>query len=275
MWHRQTSFVQLPSTNPAYWFPVFITNQSLALFYVGVMSAVWWHGQGVILAAMGQLGPLSMNIYDGAVPLTAHRLDLHTTGDRGLDHGRHRFKAAKTVSLAYCKTVVSPMQWHWRYQSCSKPLMRSFWYEEVDKVNISIGGNLLQSIMPDKDNEMQHLSDLNFCLIHLHFQWKIMVIDHSKYFVISQSPQWYNDTTRQIWGIWKLRLAYSPETPNLGQNRWCFVPCDPEIWWMTLENNRASPLCCFKLCATFHSHRWIETGVTVRKRPIWVKFDEF
>ena len=27
--------------------------------------------------------------------------------------------------------------------------------------------------------------------------------------------------TRQIWGIWKLRLAYSPETPNLGQNRWC------------------------------------------------------
>ena len=81
--------------------------------------------------------------------------------------------------------------------------------------------------------------------------------------------------TRQIWGIWKLRPAYSPETPNLGQNRWCFVPRDLEIWWMTLENNRASLLCCFKLCATFHSHRWIQTGVTVRKRPIWVKFDYF
>ena len=80
--------------------------------------------------------------------------------------------------------------------------------------------------------------------------------------------------TRQIWGIWKLRPAYSPETPNLGQNRWCFVPCDLEIWWMTLENNRASLLCCFKLCATFHSHRWIQTGVTVRKRAIWVKFDD-
>ena len=25
------------------------------------------------------------------------------------------------------------------------------------------------------------------------------------------------DETRQIWGIWKLRPAYSPETPNLGQ----------------------------------------------------------
>ena len=60
--------------------------------------------------------------------------------------------------------------------------------------------------------------------------------------------------TRQIWGIWKLRPAYSPEMPNLGQNRWCFVPCDPEIWWMALENNTASLLCCFKLCATFHSH---------------------
>ena len=82
-------------------------------------------------------------------------------------------------------------------------------------------------------------------------------------------------STRQIWGIWKLRLAYSPETPNLGKNRWCFVPCDLEIWLMTLENDRASLLCCFKLCATFHSHWWIQTGVTVRKRPFWVKFDNF
>ena len=84
-----------------------------------------------------------------------------------------------------------------------------------------------------------------------------------------------NIRTRQIWGIWKLRPAYSPETPNLGQNRWCFVLCDFEIWWMTLENNRASLLCCFKLCATFHSHRWIQTGIPVWKHLIWVKFDYF
>ena len=81
--------------------------------------------------------------------------------------------------------------------------------------------------------------------------------------------------TRQIWGIWKLRPAYSPEMPNLAQNQWCFVSCDLEIWWMTLENNRASLLCCFKLCATFHSHWWIQTEVTVRKRPIWIKLDNF
>ena len=81
--------------------------------------------------------------------------------------------------------------------------------------------------------------------------------------------------TRQIWGIWKLRPAYSPETPNLGQIRWCFVPCDLEIWWMILENNRAPLLCYFKLYASFRSHRWIQAGVTVRKRPIWVKIDDF
>ena len=85
----------------------------------------------------------------------------------------------------------------------------------------------------------------------------------------------HDEQTRQIWGIWKLRPAYSPETPNLGQNWWCFVPCDLEIWWMTLENNRAPLLCCSKLSATFHSHRWIQTGVAVWKRPIWVKFDDF
>ena len=105
-----------------------------------------------------------------------------------------------------------------------------------------------------------------------------------------------------------------------------FVPCDIEIWRMTLKNNRAPLLCCFRVCASFHSHQWIQTlksgnaefgsksaifcpmwhwnlidglknnrvpvlyyfklcasfcshlriqiGVTVRKRPIWVKIDD-
>ena len=54
-----------------------------------------------------------------------------------------------------------------------------------------------------------------------------------------------------------------------------FVPCDLEIWWMTLKNNRAPLLCCLKLYTSFHSHRWIQTKVTVRKHPIWVKIDDF
>ena len=44
---------------------------------------------------------------------------------------------------------------------------------------------------------------------------------------------------------------------------------------MTLKNNRAPLLCCFKLCASFHRHWRIQTGVTVWKRPIWVKIDDF
>ena len=39
---------------------------------------------------------------------------------------------------------------------------------------------------------------------------------------------------------------------------------------MTLKNNRAPLLCCFQLCAWFHSHMWIQTGVRVRKRLSWV-----
>ena len=69
--------------------------------------------------------------------------------------------------------------------------------------------------------------------------------------------------------------SYSPETPNLGQI-WRFLePCDLAIWSMTLKNNRAPLLCYFKLCATFCNHWCIETWVTVRKLPIWVKFDDF
>ena len=49
------------------------------------------------------------------------------------------------------------------------------------------------------------------------------------------------------------------------------VPYDFEIWRMTLKNNSTPPLCCFKLWVSFHSHQWILTGVTGRKRPIWVK----
>ena len=70
-------------------------------------------------------------------------------------------------------------------------------------------------------------------------------------------------------------LSYSPETPNLGQIRQFLEPCDLEIWWMTPKNNRTPLLCYFKPCAAFCSYWWIQTRVTVRKRPIWVKFDDF
>ena len=39
--------------------------------------------------------------------------------------------------------------------------------------------------------------------------------------------------------------------------------------------NRAPLLSCLKLCESFYSHWWIQTGVTIRKRPIWVIIDDF
>ena len=46
-------------------------------------------------------------------------------------------------------------------------------------------------------------------------------------------------------------------------------------WNLTFKTNRSPVVCNFKLCASFCSHCWIQTGVKVRKRPIWVKFDDF
>ena len=75
--------------------------------------------------------------------------------------------------------------------------------------------------------------------------------------------------------IGKFKLELQSGNAKLGQIRRFLEPCDLEIWWMTLKNNRAPLLCSFKLCAAFHSHWWIQTGVTVWKRPICVKFDDF
>ena len=69
--------------------------------------------------------------------------------------------------------------------------------------------------------------------------------------------------------------SYSLETLNSCQNWRFFAPCDLEIWWMTLKNNRVPILYCVKLCASFQSHQWIQTGVTVGKRPIGVKMSIF
>ena len=72
-----------------------------------------------------------------------------------------------------------------------------------------------------------------------------------------------------------LNCRYIPETINSGQNWEYVVPCNLDIWWMTLKNNRAPLLCCFMRWASFNSHHWNQTGVTVRKRPIRVKISDF
>ena len=51
--------------------------------------------------------------------------------------------------------------------------------------------------------------------------------------------------------------------------------CDFEIWWMTSKIDRAPLLYYIKLFASFQSHRWIQTGVTVQKRSIRVKIGDY
>ena len=74
--------------------------------------------------------------------------------------------------------------------------------------------------------------------------------------------------------IGKFKLELQSGNAQFGSNSTVFR-ADLEIWRMTLKNNRAPLLCYFKLYASFRSHRWIQAGVTVRKRPIWVKIDDF
>ena len=81
--------------------------------------------------------------------------------------------------------------------------------------------------------------------------------------------------------IGEVKIRLQSGNTQFGSKRQFFVPCDIEIWRMTLKNNRAplleiwrmtlknnrAPLLSnIKLCASFHCHMWIQTGVTVQKQ---------
>ena len=73
--------------------------------------------------------------------------------------------------------------------------------------------------------------------------------------------------------IGEFKLELQSGNAQFGSKSTIFLATWPCNWRVTLNNNRAPLLCCFKLCASFRSHWWIQTGVTVWKRSIWVKFD--
>ena len=75
--------------------------------------------------------------------------------------------------------------------------------------------------------------------------------------------------------IGEFKLELQPGNAQFGWKSTTFCPVWPWNFADYLKNNRTALLCCFKLCASFHNHRWIQTGVTVRKRPIRVKIDDF
>ena len=75
--------------------------------------------------------------------------------------------------------------------------------------------------------------------------------------------------------IGEFKLELQSGNSQSGSKTTILEPWDLEIWRMTLQNNRAPLLCFFKLCASFHTHWWFQISVTVRKRSIWVKIDDF
>ena len=76
-------------------------------------------------------------------------------------------------------------------------------------------------------------------------------------------------------GEFKLELQSGNINAQFGSKLPIFWPAWPQIWRMTLRNNRAPLLYYIKHDASFHSHRWIQTGVTVRKLSLRVKINDF
>ena len=75
--------------------------------------------------------------------------------------------------------------------------------------------------------------------------------------------------------IGEFKFELQSGNAQFGSKSTIFLAVWPIILRMTLKNNRASLLCYFKLCVSFRTHWGIETGVTVRKRSIWFKLDDF
>ena len=75
--------------------------------------------------------------------------------------------------------------------------------------------------------------------------------------------------------ISQIKLELQSGTPQFWSKSDIFYPVWPWNLTMILKNNRAHLLCYFKLCASFHNHRLIQTRVTVWKHPIWVKISNF
>ena len=81
---------------------------------------------------------------------------------------------------------------------------------------------------------------------------------------------------RHFKAIGELKLVLQSGNAQFGSKlAHFFVPRDLDIWWMTLKINRASFLYHVNLCASFQNYGWIRTGVTVRKRQLWVKIGNF
>ena len=75
--------------------------------------------------------------------------------------------------------------------------------------------------------------------------------------------------------IGEFKLELESGKAQFGSNRRFSVPRDREIWWMTFKTIGHRFYATSSFVHHFIAICEFKTGVTVRKRPIWVKIDDF
>ena len=97
----------------------------------------------------------------------------------------------------------------------------------------------------------------------------------SSFFILWQWIIFGWDITNSIFELENSRSrSWQRSNPMVTFEAWSSIDGWPQLW-MTSKNSKARLLYYIKLCASFQSHRWNQTGVTVRKRSIRVKIDHF
>ena len=132
--------------------------------------------------------------------------------------------------------------------------------------------------MTSENNRAPLWSYIKLCALYQIHQWIQTEVTDRKHSIQVQIGDFFILCDFEIWQMtlknnrahllcyFKLRvLSHNHRSIQTGDTVWkCpnwvnigdfFVPCDLEIWKMTLNNNRAPLLYYSKLCASFHSHR--------------------
>ena len=108
---------------------------------------------------------------------------------------------------------------------------------------------------PSNHSNWIQIVDFSACVTLKFDGWPRKIIGHLFYITSS--------LVHHLKPLSKFKLELLSRNENSGENQRFFVTFDLKIW------------CFIKLCASFQSHWWIQTGVTVRNCPIRVKLSDF
>ena len=127
---------------------------------------------------------------------------------------------------------------------------------------------------------------VKFCASFEYLVWIQNVVTVRKRPILGNIGDFFVPCVLEIWWmtlknnmaplLYHVNLCASLQSRQFGLKSAIFLSyVTLEIWRMTLKNNIVPLLWCFKLCASLHSHHCIQAVDTFRKRPIWVKMDDF